>query len=108
MRILPAAYRAQRINSDEWVVGFLSVDYYKQYSIEIFRRKISRVVFSIYAKVKTETISEYTGKRDRNFNKIFENQICRFYGDEGEFADCVIRWDEKKVPFCRLLPDKKH
>lgn len=42
-----------------------------------------------------ETICQYTGLPDRNGVKIFEKDLLRFFGDDGE-SDYKIIWNNKK------------
>lgn len=105
MKMRQTLHRAQMLYSDEWVVG--NVNFYPDINrafIRLNQVEMPSQQTALEVEVKKETVSEFTGKFDKNGNKIFENHICRFYGDEGEFADYVIKWDEKKCRFvsCEL------
>lgn len=46
-----------------------------------------------------KTICQYTGKNDRKGNRIFSNDIVRFFGKDS-FDDYLIKWDEDN---CRYI-----
>lgn len=56
----------------------------------------------VVLEVIPETVCESTGMTDRNGIEVFENDVCRFYGDEGEHSDYCVHWDEKN---CRYVVD---
>lgn len=40
-----------------------------------------------------DTVGQFTGLTDKNGKKIFEGDICRFYGDDG-YSDYAVFWDD--------------
>ena len=83
-------FKGKRKDNDEWVEG------------DFVRLKDGdRVIPCIYGygKVIHETVCEYTGKLDRNGKKIFENDICLFYGEEGETNIYTIAWDSNSCGY---------
>ncbi len=46
-----------------------------------------------------ETVSQFTGKYDRKGEEIYENDLCRFFDDEGGCSDYKVMWNTEKCKF---------
>ena len=91
-------FRAKRIDNGEWVEGFYVNRFDVNEEIEhlIFWRK-SYTVWE-YAKIDPETLCQYTGLKDKNGNRIWENDIIKH-----EISDTIgtVKWyQEDYVGWC--------
>ena len=54
----------------------------------------------VVLEVIPETVCESTNMTDRGGIEIFENDVCRFYGDESSHSDYRVQWDKAH---CRYI-----
>ena len=76
----------------------------RMYGDLVWLKDGKKLVPHIYSKGEAdpETISIFTGKTDRKGTPIYSKDICRFYGNEEETADYLIKWDEDKCRFISI------
>lgn len=87
-------YIGQRTDTKEWVAGCLTADNDNYGRCYFILCPGDGVQGSIGYKVDPDTVRAYTGKRDRKGQRIFEESVCRFFGEEGAFFDHYIKWDD--------------
>lgn len=83
-------FKAKRKDNGEWVEGSLVT--YPNDVYEIWDIKIGRCCLSTeHFKVIPETICEYTGIKDKNSKKIFENDEVKYkyIGEDGEEKEYI-------------------
>ena len=75
-------FRAKRMNNDEWVYGDL---------LHLPNGDVVILSDKGYAKVKPETIGEYSGFEDKNGEKVFEGDIVRYCDEDCYYypEDCT-------------------
>lgn len=62
---------------------------------------------SVRVPVDTETLCQYTGMKDKNGKRIWENDICEMVYD-GQVHVYVIVWDEEEFDFKGTNGKKKY
>lgn len=109
-------FRAKRIDNGEWVVGSLIQAPYlgsmrswissEQEDKERLREISSNQAVWRAFEVRTDTICQCTGLKDKNGNKIWENDFVGFwdtYSTENGQAemDCIgkVVWDDETISF---------
>ena len=94
-------FKAKRLDTHDWILGFLSMHKTGKY----FIRPISGSASSS-EEVEKNTICQCTGLKDKNGNLIWENDIVGYwdtYSTENGQAemDCIgkVVWDDETISF---------
>ena len=94
-------YKAKRLDNGEWVQGYLYGIWEKRYVLCGMTNDIPDMI-----EVDTSTICQCTGLKDKNGQKIWENDVVGFwdtYSTENGQAemDCIgkVVWDDETISF---------
>ena len=94
-------FKAKRLDNGEWVQGYLYGIWEKRYVLCGMTNDIPDMI-----EVDTSTICQCTGLKDKNGQKIWENDVVGFldtYSTENgqAEADCIgkVVWDDETISF---------
>ena len=94
-------FKAKRLDNGEWVQGYLYGIWEKRYVLCGMTNDIPDMI-----EVDTSTICQCTGLKDKNGQKIWENDVVGFWDtystENGQAeADCIgkVVWDDETISF---------
>lgn len=106
-------FKAKRIDNGEWVEGYVFDDGF----VDRKRMFVGGLVIMDYKgtandrwevgtafyEVDPNTICQYTGLTDKNGNKIWENDVVRYYDELVNMVkEDLVKWNETHASFTRL------
>ena len=106
-------FRGQRIDNNAWVYGyFVKVP---NGECRIYWQPFEDATSNTYHLVKSESISQFTGLKDKNGKEIYQGDICRFNSDktsdvvfiDGEFQNRLSQWGLHTYMKCPYTGEQK-
>lgn len=83
-------FKAKRLTDGKWVEGYYQKRYNELGEEEHYIFWIKNYHAWAYEEVDPETLCQYTGMKDKNGNKIWENDILRGHGNNEDLAKVVF------------------
>ena len=79
-------FRGKRVDNDEWVYGSLIYDVNEKWYIH----QNNFVFWAGYCEIIPQTISQFTGLKDKNSKKIYEGDIIEYKDSTGLHRETVV------------------
>ena len=103
-------FKAKRIDNGEWVEGSLVYDneterHYIVTERDLYWGMCCRGEFDgNFTAIKNKTICQYTGLTDKNGNKIWENDVCRYVNSDecGTQEEIFVVKYGRHAEFCKI------